>query len=253
MKMEEYKNIKYLKINNDQKTNTIIIPGFLQTHKTYENLFDTISKYSNIYVLELPGFGITDSLEYVVNLDYYVILLRDFVKDLNLNNVILFGHSFGGRVISKYESLYNDSLSVILMSSAGIRLKNIKKTFQIIKYKTKKKIYKLLKLKKRYKNLISNSGSKDYQSLDDISKQTFNNIIRENTISYLKRIKTLTLLIWGELDKETPFKLALTTNKLIENSFLIRIKDVGHFPNLEKPVLVNSVLENFYKEVILLV
>lgn len=245
--MKKFKNILYLEIDNSKELNTIMIPGFLQTNKTYQNLFKTISQYSNIYFIELPGFGITEQIDRVVNLDYYVILLKEFIESLKLKNVILFGHSFGGRVIVKYESIYNSSKRLILLDSAGCTKRTIKTKFKIFKYKLLKQIYKTFKLKHQYKNLINNSGTNDYKILDSISKQTFNNIIKESTTKYLKKIQTPSLILWGELDKDTPLKDGILMNKKITNSTLIKIDNVGHFPHLENPILVNNIIDNFYR------
>jgi pimeloyl-ACP methyl ester carboxylesterase len=89
--------------------------------------------------------------------------------------------------------------------------------------------------------------------LDNISKQTFSNIINEDTKKYLKKISTPTLLIWGTLDKTTPLKDGIKTNKLLINSNLIKIDNVGHFPHLEKPNLINNILTEIYKEVVTLI
>lgn len=247
MIMKNFKNILYLEIDNSKQLNTIIIPGFLQTNQTYQNLFKTIGQYSNIYFIEIPGFGITEKLEEVVNLDYYVLWLKEFIEYLNLKNVILFGHSFGGRVIVKYESLYNSSKRLILMDSAGCTRRSLKTKFKIIKYKVLKYTFKTLRLKKQYNSLINNSGTEDYKKLDNISKQTFSNIVKEKTIKYLKNIQTVTLILWGQLDKETPYEDGLLINKKIKNSTLIKIDDVGHFPHLEKSYLINQIIDNFYR------
>ena len=249
MIMKEFNKIKYIEINNSKEINTIIIPGYLQTYQTYQNLFTTISKYSNIYVIELPGFGITEKLNKVINLDYYIIYLKEFIEHLKLDNVILFGHSFGGRIIIKYESLYNSSKSLILMDAAGCSRRNIKTQLKIIKYKSLKYFYKTLKLKKHLETLILQSGSSEYKCLDDISKQTYSNIVKEKTTKYLKKINTTTLVLWGKLDKETPIHDALIINKLIKYSTLITIEDVGHFPHLENPKLINNILDHFYRGV----
>ena len=251
--MKEFQNIHYQFIDNQKEFNTIVLPGFLQTAKSYEVMFQTISKYTNIYFIELPGFGITKALDKVVNLDYYVIYLNDFINTLKIKNVILVGHSFGGRVISKYEAIYHFAKSIILISPAGIKNKSIKTKFKILKYKLYKKVLKILHLKNKYQELIKNSGSSDYKLLDEISKQTFNNIIKEDTKKYLKKINIPTLLIWGKLDKTNYLTNGFKTNKLIKNSSLIIIEDAGHFPHLEKQVLVNNILDEFYKEVIPLI
>ena len=247
MIMKDFNNIKYLEIDNSKKINTIMLPGFLQTYKSYQNLFDTISKYSNIYFIELPGFGIVERLSKVVDLDYYVLLLKDFIDTLKIKNVILLGHSFGGRIIVKYEAIYNQSYRIILLDSAGCTKKSIKIKFKIYKYKILKNIYRRLKLRKHLEKLKNRSGSSDYQLLDNISKQTFNNVIGEKTTKYLKKIETLTLIIWGKLDKETPFADGVLMNKQIKNSTLISLDNLGHFPHLENPILVNNIIDHFYR------
>lgn len=251
MLMLEFKNIKYLFYDESKKINTILLPGFLQTNKSYQSMFDVIRKYSNLYVIEFPGFGITKILEEVVTLDYFVIYLNEFIKKLNLKNVILFGHSFGGRVIIKYEALYNNSISIILMDAAGIKDRSFLVKFKIFKYKLLKKIYKIFRLKKHYQKLIKNSGSSDYQKLTNIEKQTFNNIIKEDLSKMLKKIATTTLIIWGEQDTTTPICMGLKMNKQIMNSHLIIVENAHHFPHIERPIFVNNVLDNFYQGVII--
>ena len=42
---------------------------------------------------------------------------------------------------------------------------------------------------------------------DLVMKKTFSNIVNYNQIKQLKKINVSTLLVWGTLDKETPFYL----------------------------------------------
>ena len=100
--MKKFKNILYLEIDNSKELNTIMIPGFLQTNKTYQNLFKTISQYSNIYFIELPGFGITEQIDRVVNLDYYVILVKEFIENrLKKKNLTVETEEYSDRKVAQ--------------------------------------------------------------------------------------------------------------------------------------------------------
>ena len=76
--------------------NTIIIPGYLKRVEDYNSIIQLLNKYSNVIFFNIfeNGFNPNFSLE-----DYSSIL---YDKISNLDNIILFGHSFGGRIIFKY-------------------------------------------------------------------------------------------------------------------------------------------------------
>lgn len=247
----EYENISfnYVFINNNKQLNTIILPGWMNTHKTYECLYKTIMKYSNIFVLDFPGFKVSNDPIKPVDLNYYVNLLYLFIENLNITNVILFGHSFGARVAIKYQSIYNNALYLILTSAAGIKTFNFIKWIKIRTYKFKKILYKQFN-KEKYNYLIHNSGSKDYVGLSDVMKKTFINIINEDLKANCKLIKSPTLLIWGCEDIETRISCGKLMNKLIKSSTLIKIKSAGHFPFKDNIYLYSSILDKFYEYIV---
>ena len=238
--------LNYEFINKNKEVNTIILPGWMNNHITYESLYDAIGLYSNIYVIDFPGFGLSSDPEHSVNLDYYVEMLNNFIETLDIKNIILFGHSFGGRVAIKYQSKYKTSLYLILTSAAGIKRFNFKKFIKILFYKIKKKIYKILN-KSKYIKLIQTSGSKDYISLNDIMKGTFKNVINEDLKKECRKIKCPTLLIWGVYDRETRIQDGMLMNKLIKSSSLVKISYAGHFPFLENKAQYLTVLNHFYQ------
>lgn len=247
MKFEnDYTSFYYEFINNSKKINTIILPGWMNNTTTYKPLFETIGKFSNIYIINFPGFKISPNPSSSVNLDYYVKLLKDFIDYLNIDKVILFGHSFGGRVSIKYEAIYGNSLFLILTSSAGIRRFSLKRSCLIHLFKLKKNILKAIN-KSKYIELIQNSGSRDYNSLDHTMKKTFINIVNEDLKEYCLRIKTPTLLLWGENDQETKLKDGKLMNKLIKSSSLVVIKNAGHFPFIDNFYQYQLVLISFYE------
>ena len=76
-------------------------------------------------------------------------------------------------------------------------------------------------------------GSEDYLATPAL-QQTFINIINEDLISLLPKIKIPTLLIWGENDKNTPLADARTMEQTVSNSKLVILAKAGHFSFVDK-------------------
>jgi len=191
----------------------------------------------------LIGFGESHEPYRPYNLNDYCIFLEQFIKDFNINNPIIIGHSFGGRIGIKYASRNNNIKKLILINAAGIKQKSLKRSLLVLKYKIKKKYYQLTRNFIKYNKLINNSGSNDYINSSSIMKATLSKVVKEDLKKDMKKIKTKTLIIWGKNDTVTPYKDAIKINKLIENSQLIAL-DTDHFSYIKKE---NDVINNINK------
>ena len=90
-----------------------------------------------ITIIDLPGFGESKEPDDIWDLSDYVENLHKLLKELDINNPSLIGHSFGGRIAIKYASKYKVN-KLILFGSPCIR-----ENRQDIKEKIFKKIKKL--------------------------------------------------------------------------------------------------------------
>lgn len=224
----------------------IILHGWNVDISIYEDIVKLLSKDYQVYLIDLPGFGksMTPSIPYT--LDDYVYFLDSFLLENKINNPILIGHSFGGRIAIRYANKYKVD-KLILISSAGIRRFNFKTQYKIYTYKLKKKYYTLTKNISKLERLINNSGSTDYKCLNNVMKKTMSNIVNTNQVKELKGINSTTLLMWGKNDLETPYKNALIMNKKIDNSGLVTFNNSGHFPFLDEKYAFLRVLSSFLK------
>lgn len=247
-------NIYYEKYGS-KKQSILILPGWGDNRKTFYYLINHLKEYFTIYILDYPGFG-NSSINKDLNIFDYTDIVYKFIKSLNLNNTILIGHSFGGRIISILTTKYKINIKkILLMDVAGLKEFNLK-TF------IKKRIYKFLKIIKyilpekirlKYQNyLFQKFASNDYKVLDQKLYKTFQNIIKYDLSNYYKKINLETLILWGENDNITSFKTGLKINKLISNSTLIKIDKTKHFPYLEKPYLVSKIIFEYLKKDIIL-
>lgn len=203
---------------------------------------ELINKNYSLYFLDLPGFGQSQVPESTYDVDDYKKIVYEFVKKMELKNVNLVGHSFGGRIAIKLAAENPDFLEkIILVDTAGIvTTSKIKKITALIA-KTISPIFRPAFMQPLRKKLYLLFGS-EYLENEKLSK-IFSKVVSENLTRLLTRIKKPALIIWGKNDQVTPLYYGELMNKLIPKSKLIVFENAGHFSFLDKP-------EEFSKELI---
>lgn len=204
----------------------------------------SLNDYS-CYAIDFPCFGKSEVPRSPFTLKDYVEVLEEFIKKLKLKNIILVGHSFGGRVAIKLAA--NTPLPIeklILVDSAG--LKGHDSIYLSIKKATAKIVKPLFSrpfMKYWREKIYQLIGAEDYLTRPDL-KETFINIINEDLTPFLKKIKIPTLIVWGENDRITPSNFAYRIKEGIPNSELVILPNAGHFSFLDKK---EEFLENLIK------
>ncbi len=239
-------NIKlyYEKHGKNKKGQILILPGWGNTRESFYNIINCFKDEYEIYIIDYPGFGNTLFPNINLTIYDYTELIIDMMKKLNIENPTIIAHSFGGRISILLTGFYKIKIDrMIFLDTAGIKQKKtIKQKLKTLTYKflKKLKIFIPKKYKQNYLNkLLKTFGSTDYNNLPNNMRYTFQNIVNEDLKMYLPKIQSEVLLIYGEEDKDTPIKDAKTMNSLIENSYLIVLKNCGHF----------SYIDNFYQVV----
>ena len=246
--------INYIKKETNSKTNIIFLHGWGASINSFMPVINEVSKKYNVYAIDLPGFGLSQEppKEYMVE-DYSKIVF-DFIKKLNLDNVILIGHSFGGRVIIKLVgSLKYEPKKIILIDSAGIKPKrNLKYYIKIYSYKFIRNILKIILGKEKSNNIIekyrSKVGSQDYKNASSVMKEVFKHTVNEDLKKYLPNIKVPTLLIWGENDNDTPISDGKIMENMISDSGLVILNGAGHYSYLDNYNQFIRILYKFLEE-----
>ena len=168
------------------------------------------------------GFGDTPP-ERIYTLQDYCDSIVQLIQSLKLEDVVIIGHSFGGRVALRLAWQCDKIKAIILTDSAGMKPRiSIKKIFRTINYKMKK----LLRAD------VKSCGSDDYRALSGDMRKTFINIIHTYQEKELIHINIPVLIIWGKRDKDTPIYMAKRLKRGIRNSRLVLI-DGAHYAYLE--------------------
>lgn len=234
-------------------SNVVLLHGWGSSIKLFDKLIGHLSQKHRVYALDMPGFGESGDPDGVWCVDDYVDFVIAFMNKLGINETSLLGHSFGGRVIIKLVNRQNLSIKVnkiVLVDSAGIRPKKTaeqkRRTFI---YKMGRRVLDFPPVRVLYPNALENyrkkHGSADYNAASPLMRQVLVKVVNEDLETFLEGIKQPTLLIWGELDTATPIEDAKKMEEKIPDAGLVTIEGVGHYAYLERPVIVNRVLDSF--------
>ena len=233
-------DINYEYFDNKSKTSLVFLHGWGQNIKMMESLAKPFCKKYNVLIIDLPGFGDSAEPKEVWSIYDYSEMVNELLKELKINNPILIGHSFGGKISLAYAIKYNPKKIVLLASPYK---KNIKKpTLKMKVYKTVKKIPLLNKLEGFVKNHV---GSTDYKNASEMMKKILVNHVNLDLTEELKNIKCPTLLIWGTNDNAVSYEDGKELEKLIPNAGLVTYEGCTHYAYLERLDQTIRVLNSF--------
>lgn len=195
-----------------------------------------VLKDCRVTLVDFFGFGKTPHPDYPLYVEDYARAIVRIITKFRMTNVILVGHSFGGRVAIRLASKYGYLIDKVLITDgAGIKpRRGLVYYFKIFRHKLLNKL-----------GIKHNSGSADYRALSGVMKETFKNVVNEDLTPELRKITLPVLLVWGDKDKDTPIYMAKRMYRKVSGSGLIIFKGAGHYAYLEGfPVFV-SVLSQF--------
>lgn len=215
----------------------VILHGWGLSGDKYQKLAELLSSQYHVTVPDLPGFGKTKEPPKPYELADYARRVEKLLKENNLTDVNLIGHSFGGRVALK---LANQSpklvKSLVLTGTPGVEKRDLKRSAKRALYWTAAKSMKgfsflppVRRLKERF------YSTRDIGKLDGVMKQTFLKVVKEKLDKEAVQIQQPTLLLWGLRDQMTPAKDAEKMLRIIPHSYLKMFTKVGHRLPYEKP------------------
>ncbi|MBR5452493.1 MAG: alpha/beta hydrolase [Clostridia bacterium] len=219
----------------------------------YERTISELSVKYTVIAPEFPGFGETPEPTSPWGMEEYTRFAIEFIRSFGAERVVLYGHSFGGRVIIKMTEMGElpfEIEKIILVDSAGIKpKKSLAVKAKIAVYKTGKWALGLPPVKALFPRALekfqSRSGSSDYRAASPAMRQCFTRVVNEDLTHLLSRISAPTLLIWGDKDDSTPLSDGKLMESLIPDAGLVVLEGAGHYSFLEQPYIYLAVLRSF--------
>lgn len=239
-------------IDEGKGNDVLLLHGWGGSIQTMIPIFNILKDKFRVVAVDLPGFGESDNPFTPWNSYDYAKCIYKFTEKLNLKELIIFGHSHGGRISIILSSEYNLARKQILIDSAGIIPKrSIIYYTKVYWFKLLKKIYLSLPSKnkeEKLNNFYKKYGSKDYRDSDGVMRQTMVRVINDDLFDLLKKIKAPTLLIWGENDEDTPVYMGKIMEENIPDSGLVVLKGAGHYSYIDNYEQFRAIINVFLKD-----
>lgn len=211
----------------------VFLHGWQMNQKMMSPLISILSKNYRCISLDLFGFGESEEIENYQTFKDYVSKLHEFLMSVDVYNPIFIAHSFGARIAICYANTY-PTKALILTGAAGIKkrlsfTKKIKQTFHHLGFHTK--------------------GSYDYEKASPFLKKVLVEVVNTDLSEQIRKIQLPVLLIWGELDQETPYWMAKKMKNLFQNSILICFKEEDHFAYYHQSQRFCFIVKEYLEEV----
>ena len=234
-------------------TPVLLLHGWASSFEVYKGIINALKNRCRVVALNFPGCGNSQTMQTPWTLDDYCNLVVKFMKAVNLENPIIFGHSHGGRVTLKMvaSGMVNPPKIVLLDSAGLIPKKTFKQKWRAKSFKTIKTVLTLPVLRNHTEDLLQKArnhyGSADYNAAPEVLRKTMVSLVNTDLRDILHNIKCPTLLIWGENDTATPLSDAKIIESLIPDSGLCVIKNTGHYSFCENPYQAHAIINSFIK------
>lgn len=233
----------------------VVLQGWGTEMSLYDSVAAAVSDRYRVIQFDLPGFGNSDEPREAWNVDAYADFFCTFMETLGIKKAVLLGHSYGGRVIIKLaarESIPFEIEKIVLVDSAGVMPeRSASQKFKVRMYKIKRNFLTSKPVHSMFPEVIdywmSKQGSEDYRNASPMMKKCLVMAVNEDLQHLMPSVKQEVLLVWGDLDTDTPISDAHKMEEKMPNAALVVLTGTDHFSFLYKPVEFRNILRAFLK------
>lgn len=232
----------------DKKQNILFLNGWMENIDSWSQVIGDLERDYNCFTLEFPGFGVESIPSEIWSIKDYSIWVSDQISKLGLNNVIVAGHSFGGRVAIVLSTLDSRIEKLILYGTPGFKEPQSKRISLLISANNLALKMGINREKLPFARVIKNKiSSQDYKNAGEMS-EIFKQAINFDLIPYMGKVGVPTLILIGDTDEQVSISTALEMQKTIKASRLKIMPKTGHFAHIDNPNLFCGIIRKFADE-----
>jgi pimeloyl-ACP methyl ester carboxylesterase len=232
-----------------------------------------VARDHRVIAIDLPGFGASAPGSDGISIPGYARTVERFCKRMGLDEVIVAGSSLGGWVAAELTLRAPELVKGLVLIDAAGMVPTRAERFRAISMMRgaelgaplAPKFRAAIASRPRLRNLALKYTVSDpsalaadlvYMALPAAPDPGFGRAFTAARRSWsdawcdqVTEIECPTLIVWGERDTMLPLRQGREWARRIRGSEFHVIPDAGHLPMLERPVLVNGLLETFLKQV----
>jgi pimeloyl-ACP methyl ester carboxylesterase len=218
---------------------------------TWLPLISQLAARHDVILPEHPGFGASDTPDWLDNIGDLANFYLDFLDELDLGNIDLVGFSLGGWIAAELAVRNTGRLaSLTLVSAAGIHVQGVERIDSFL-LTDEQRIRAFFHDPKRADEMIHRVLRPEFEDQNFKNRTTTARLVWQprdydpHLHKWLHRIDVPTHVIWGANDRLFPKEYGVAYQRLIPGAKLTIIPDCGHVPPIEQPTALVAALENF--------
>jgi pimeloyl-ACP methyl ester carboxylesterase len=256
------------------KETILFIHGLASYIPAWKKNLEVLKEHYRCIAIDLPGYGKSSKGNYEVSMEFFAKTVAEICQKLNIDKVVLAGHSMGGQIAITTALQYPDLVSkLILIAPAGFETfsKGEKQWFRDVMTVDGVRLTTVEQIRVNYAynfyNMPDDAAfmvddriwmrtTKDFTDYCYHITQGVNAMVDQPVFDFLPMVKQPTLCIFGENDNLIPNrylnggptkKYAQQGAAQMPDVNLKMIKKAGHFVMFEKSGEVNKYIQEFLK------
>jgi pimeloyl-ACP methyl ester carboxylesterase len=251
----------------------VLLHGIGRTLEDWSENMPVLGRSHRVFALDFPGCGLSDKPALPYTTPFLAGFVRDFLRALRLERVVLVGNSMGGGISLEFAAQFPELLEgLVLVAPAGMGPKgaqflglcSIPVFGELITRPSRLGSKRALELLFADRSLMTDARARrDFELSNQPgaaraflkmlrfmanrhgAKPAFYGHILESAAS----VRVPSLVVWGVQDQILPVEYAPVAQRTIPGSRLQVYDPCGHFPMLERAQEFNALLLEFLEAV----
>ncbi len=257
--IRENVEINYYQQGEGERT-LLFLHGWCIDGTYWKDQLDHFSPNYNVFALDLPGFGKSNAERTNWTIEEYANDISEFIERMNLENVVIIGHSMAGEIMLQLALTANpkiagivgvDNFKIIDVEFTPEQMKQMTDFFPMLEkdFKNSAPLYAdMMLFHPTTSKEVKERVKADFANCDSVIG--YDTFMKQMEYAYTdaQRLEELNYKLYlinsdGFPTNETGLK------KHCKNSFQVEnISATGHYPMIEKPTEFNSLLEKVLRE-----
>jgi pimeloyl-ACP methyl ester carboxylesterase len=246
---------------SDSGSGTVIVllHGYLESSEVWESFSKKLADEFRVIAVDLPGHGLSDVYGETHKMEFMAKAVKELLVSLQIDKVILAGHSMGGYVTIAFADLYPEYLSAYCLfhsqpfSDPPVVLEKRRREIEMVRSGNKNLMYP-----DNIVRMFAPSNLAVFQAALQRSMDIASNISGEGIIAVLNGMmvrpsrvhiieegKVPCLWILGLMDNYIPCDAIQEKVRLPLNAKVVVLKNSGHMGFIEEEDLSVKILSDF--------
>lgn len=247
----------------------LLVHGIGGSSDCWRSVVHKLATRHRVIAVDLLGHGQSDKPRGDYSLGAFAVWLRDFLDALNIREVTVVGHSFGGGVALQFAHQHKEYCRrLVLISSGGLgpdlgrllrmlSLPGAELALQVLASRPAVEVGKALRKRAlssgrdvtRYSETLKGQAALSDRRSRAAFLRTLRSVVdhRGQAVCALDRLRAdlPTLIIFGDEDRCIPVAHAHSVHEAIAGSELHILPGVGHQPQVQCPDIVSRLVGDF--------